>query len=52
MYDYVFCAFNTASPNTIVIYVQRKGKLRDVYKFLIRKPEVKRLHGRPWRNWH
>jgi hypothetical protein len=27
------------------------GEVRDVYKILVRKPEVKRLFGRPVHRW-
>ena len=32
-------------------HVARMGERRDIYMVLVRKPEGKRLLGRPWRRW-
>jgi len=32
-------------------HVARMGKRRDVYRFLVRKPEGKRQLGKPRRRW-
>jgi hypothetical protein len=32
-------------------YITRRGERRDVFRFLVRKPEGKRSLGRPRRRW-